>query len=118
MVVALRATAAMACLQVFPAFTYDARTGNLVDETPVTRQAFSGMLVGVAWGIAVAIFVEPLGIGVVSMRWCLHGSRFTHSWNCLQWIGLCVSAQWPRQRASGFVLVVTVFRSADSSFLL
>lgn len=58
----------MLSLQVFPAFTYDARTGNLVDETPVTRQAFSGMLVGVAWGIAVAIFVEPLGIGVVSKR--------------------------------------------------
>ncbi len=55
-------------LQVFPAFTYDARTGNLVDETPVTRQAFSGMLVGVAWGIAVAVFVDPLGIGVVSRR--------------------------------------------------
>lgn len=54
--------------QVFPAFTYDARTGNLVDETPVTRQAFSGMLAGVAWGIAVAIFVDPLGIGVVSRR--------------------------------------------------
>lgn len=53
-------------IQVFPAYTYDARTGNLVDETPVTRQAFSGLLVGVAWGIAVAIFVEPLGIGVVS----------------------------------------------------
>lgn len=50
----------------FPAYTYDARTGNLVDETHVTRQAFSGLLVGVAWGIAVAIFVEPLGIGVVS----------------------------------------------------
>lgn len=49
----------------FPAFTYDARTHNLVDETAVTRQAFSGLLVGVAWGVAVAIFVEPLGIGVV-----------------------------------------------------
>lgn len=52
----------------FPAFTYDARTGNLVDETPVMRQVFSGMLVGVAWGIAVAMFVEPLGVGVVSER--------------------------------------------------
>ncbi|CAM9459208.1 unnamed protein product, partial [Hapterophycus canaliculatus] len=49
---------------VFPAFTYDSRTGNLVDETLVTRQAFMGMLVGVAWGITVAIFVEPLGVGV------------------------------------------------------
>ncbi|CAM9325405.1 unnamed protein product, partial [Ectocarpus sp. 12 AP-2014] len=49
---------------VFPAYTYDARTGNLVDETHVTRQAFSGLLVGVAWGIVLAIFVEPLGIGV------------------------------------------------------
>lgn len=51
----------------FPTYTYDARTGNLVDETPVMRHAFSGLLVGVAWGVAVAIFVEPLGIGVVSM---------------------------------------------------
>lgn len=73
MVVVLHATAAaMVCLQVFPAFTYDARTGNLVDETPATRQAFSGMLVGVAWGIAVAIFVEPLGIGVVSKAMVLN----------------------------------------------
>lgn len=52
--------------QVFPAFTYDSRTDTLVNETSHTRQAFSGLLVGVAWGVAVAIFVEPLGIGVVS----------------------------------------------------
>ncbi|CAM9975512.1 unnamed protein product, partial [Sphacelaria rigidula] len=49
---------------VFPAFTYDARTDNLVNETPITKQAFSGLLVGVAWGVALAIFVQPLGIGV------------------------------------------------------
>lgn len=65
MAAVLRVTAAFH-IQVFPAFTYDARTGNLVDETPVTKQAFSGMLIGVAWGIALAIFVEPLSIGVVS----------------------------------------------------
>lgn len=61
--------------QVFPAFTYDSRTGNLVDETLVTRQAFTGMLVGVAWGIAVAIFVEPLGVGVVSEPLMLKSKR-------------------------------------------
>lgn len=54
----------------FPTFSYDARTGNLVDETLATRQAFSGMLVGVAWGMAVAIFVEPLCVGVVSASHC------------------------------------------------
>ena len=52
-------------VQVFPVSTYDARTGNLVDETHVTRKAFCGMLIGVAWGVALAIFIEPLGLGVV-----------------------------------------------------
>lgn len=36
-----------------------------MDETSYVQQAFSGLLVGVAWGVAVAVFVEPLGIGVV-----------------------------------------------------
>ncbi|CAN0337311.1 unnamed protein product, partial [Laminaria digitata] len=52
------------CAQVFPVSTYDARTANLVDETHVTRLAFCGMLIGVVWGVALAIFVEPLGLGV------------------------------------------------------
>ena len=58
-----------AATQAFPAFTYDARTGNLVDETFIVCQAFWGMLVGVAWGVAVAVFVEPLGLGVVRNSW-------------------------------------------------
>lgn len=64
--------------QIFPAFTYDARTDSLVDETPVTRKAFSGLLVGVAWGVAVAIFVEPLGIGVVSLDNVFYVSPKSH----------------------------------------
>lgn len=58
-----------AATQAFPAFTYDARTGNLVDKTFIACQAFWGMLVGVAWGAAVAVFVEPLGLGVVRNSW-------------------------------------------------
>ncbi|CAM9465301.1 unnamed protein product, partial [Choristocarpus tenellus] len=50
---------------VFPAYSYDAQTNNLVDETPIVQQVFYGLLVGVGWGTAVAIFVEPLGVGVI-----------------------------------------------------
>lgn len=52
-------------VQVFPVSTYDARTGNMVDETHVARKAFCGLLIGVGWGVALAIFIEPLGLGVV-----------------------------------------------------
>ncbi|CAM9220023.1 unnamed protein product [Chrysoparadoxa australica] len=50
---------------VLPVYTYDARSDNLSDETVHALRFYAMLLVGVCWGIILAIFVSPMSIGII-----------------------------------------------------
>jgi hypothetical protein len=50
---------------ILPAFSFDAGSGLLTDETKTVSRFLSAIFVGVLWGMTLAALVQPVGIGIV-----------------------------------------------------
>jgi hypothetical protein len=49
---------------VMPVYSYDPRTNDVVDETPIAKEFISALLVGSIWGAIMAVFLYPVDVGI------------------------------------------------------
>merc|ERR1712178_451209 len=49
----------------FPVFTKTAQAKDMVDETHVAERVYAFLFAGIAWGISMAVFMQPVEMGVV-----------------------------------------------------
>ncbi|CAM9162038.1 unnamed protein product, partial [Phaeothamnion confervicola] len=50
---------------VLPVYSYDFRSDALVDESSAALSVAAALAGGVAWGIVMAVFIEPLSLGII-----------------------------------------------------
>ena len=56
---------------VLPAYSYDPSSSDVVDEAPLVKGVFKCLLLSVAWGASLAVFLYPVHIGVTVLSTAL-----------------------------------------------